>query len=123
MTFSTLDTGHVGLNVTDLARSKRFYAELLGLETEFESTAPGRRFAGLARGGKLLLTLWEQASDAFDGGRAGLHHLSFQVPSVGDVREAERRLAALGVTLLHDGVVRHAEGAASGGIFFLDPDG
>ncbi|MEM7516914.1 MAG: VOC family protein, partial [Planctomycetota bacterium] len=32
-------------------------------------------------------------------------------------------LEARGVSLLHDGVVAHGEGAASGGIFFEDPDG
>ncbi len=120
-----LETGHVGLSVTDLERSKRFYRDVLGLEVVAEDgLAPtGRRYAFLGRGGRIVVTLFEQAGAPFDGRRAGLHHLSFQAPSIAAVEDAVRRLRELGVRVYHGGIVAHAEGAASGGVFFADPDG
>jgi catechol 2,3-dioxygenase-like lactoylglutathione lyase family enzyme len=52
------ETGHVGLNVNDLKRSKEFYSEVFGFEVRGESTAEDRKYAMLAQGGKLVLTLW-----------------------------------------------------------------
>jgi catechol 2,3-dioxygenase-like lactoylglutathione lyase family enzyme len=118
-----LEVGHIGLNVTDLARSTRFYREALGLDLAGESTAPGREYAFLARGGRLLLTLWRQSAGAAPTDRPGLHHLAFQVESIEQVREAEQRLKALGAVIHHGGIVPHREGGESGGLFFEDPDG
>lgn len=118
-----LETGHVGLNVSDLPRSIDFYREALGLELLRESHTLGREYAFLGRASKLILTLWQQSAGQFDTHRPGLHHLSFQVASMEQVRAAEHRLRALRVPLLYDGIVPHAEGTASGGIFFADPDG
>ncbi|WP_165987045.1 VOC family protein [Streptomyces sp. YIM 98790] len=124
MSMSTsLQTGHVGLNVTDLGRSLAFYTTVLGLDVQAESREGDRRFALLSRDGRLLLTLWEQSAEGFRTDLAGLHHLSFQVGTMEEVREAEAVLRGLSVTFAHDGVVSHGEGAASGGIFFHDPDG
>lgn len=50
---STLQTGHIGLNVTDLDRSTAFYRSVLGLELVKEGTDPERRFAFLGRDGRL----------------------------------------------------------------------
>ena len=119
----TLQTGHVGLNVTDLGRSKAFYREVFGFEAMLESAEEGRRFVFLGDGEKLILTLWEQSEGSFGTGRPGLHHLSFEVPSVDEVRAYEEKLGAVGADFLYEGVVPHAEGAPSGGIFFRDPDG
>ena len=58
-----------------------------------------------------------------DAARPGLHHLSFQLASIDEVRAAEKRLLGLGTTFVYDGVVPHSEGSDSGGIFFEDPDG
>lgn len=118
-----LDTGHVGLNVTDLARSTRFYREVLGLDLAGESGAAGREYAFLSRDGRLLLTLWRQSEGTAATDRPGLHHLAFQVESIEQVRAAEERLRALGAVIHHDGIVPHREGGASGGVFFEDPDG
>ncbi|MEU1507508.1 MULTISPECIES: VOC family protein [unclassified Kitasatospora] len=120
---STLQTGHIGLNVTDLDRSTAFYRSVLGLELVKEGTDPERRFAFLGRDGRLVITLWQQSAGAFATAAPGLHHLSFQVDSLDEVRAAERLLRELGAGFAHDGVVPHSEGAASGGIFFTDPDG
>ncbi|MET9396236.1 VOC family protein [Kitasatospora sp. NPDC002965] len=120
---STLQTGHVGLNVTDLDRSTAFYRRLLGLELLKEGTGPEQRFAFLGRDGRPVLTLWQQSAGTFATAAPGLHHLSFQVDSLDEVRAAEALLRELGASFAYDGVVPHGEGAASGGIFFTDPDG
>ncbi|WP_416370488.1 VOC family protein [Streptomyces sp. PR69] len=119
----TLRTGHVGLNVTDLDRSIAFYTKALGLDVAGEGEHEGRRHAFLTHDGELLLTLWQQAADGFAASRAGLHHLAFQVDSIEEVKAAEQVLRELDAEFAYDGVVPHGEGAASGGIFFTDPDG
>ncbi|WP_406860928.1 VOC family protein [Streptomyces sp. HUAS MG47] len=119
----TLRTGHIGINVTDLERSLGFYRDVLGFEVLGEGKEEGRRFAFLGQGGALAVTLWQQAEGAYDKARAGLHHLAFEVESMDRVRAAEAALKEFGVTFAYEGVVPHAEGAASGGVFFHDPDG
>ena len=116
-------TGHVGINVTSLDRSQLFYTDVFGLTRIGGSDDAPRRFAFLGDGERLVLTLWEQSEGRFDARMPGLHHLSFEVPSVDDVHAAEERLRARGATFAYEGVVPHAEGAHSGGIFFEDPDG
>lgn len=116
-------TGHVGINVTDLGRSVDFYGAALGLDVMGRSDTDGRRYAFLGAGDALVLTLWEQATAGFSAEAAGLHHLSFQADDIAQVQATEQRLKALGAAFTHDGIVPHAEGAASGGIFFTDPDG
>ncbi|MFJ2194223.1 VOC family protein [Kitasatospora sp. NPDC087861] len=119
----TLRTGHVGLNVTDLDRSVDFYRALFGLEVTHQGTDPQRRFALLGRDGRLVVTLWQQSEGTFATTAPGLHHLSFEVESLDEVRAAESLLRELGTGFAYDGVVPHSEGSASGGIFFTDPDG
>jgi lactoylglutathione lyase len=118
-----LKTGHIGINVSDLKRSLAFYQQVFGFAVVQESWELGREFAFLGDGTTLFLTLWQQSEGRFNTQAPGLHHLSFQVPSITEIQEAEQRLTALGATIYHHGVVPHAEGAQSGGIFFEDPDG
>ena len=120
---TALRTGHVGLNVTDLERSLPFYVRVFGFEVQAEGKEPGRRWAFLGRDGRLVLTLWQQSDSAFPESSAGLHHLSFQVDSIEEVRAAEAVLRELDAEFRYDGIVPHAEGMSSGGIFFTDPDG
>ncbi len=119
----TLQTGHVGLNVTDIDRSRDFYREVFGFEVQTEGRDGDRRWAFLGREDRLLVTLWQQSEGTFATGLPGLHHLSFEVETIEEVRAAEATLRGLSVALAHEGVVPHREGAASGGIFFTDPDG
>ena len=123
MSIGTLSTAHVGLNVTDLERSLGFYGDVLGFEVLGEGKEEGCRYAFLGQEGRLVLTLWQQADAAYDADRAGLHHLAFEAASVDHVRAAETALKDRGATFAYEGVVAHAEGASSGGIFFHDPDG
>jgi len=118
-----LQTGHVGLNVTDVARSTAFYQQVLGLEVLVEGRQDDRQWAFLGRGGTVMLTLWQQSEGRFATGSPGLHHLSFQVPTLADVEGVQQTLRGLGADFQYDGVVPHAEGGDSGGIFFTDPDG
>ncbi|MET9318994.1 VOC family protein [Streptomyces sp. NPDC003038] len=120
---SKLRTGHVGLNVTDLSRSLAFYRDALGFQVLGEGKEEDRRFAFLGQDGELVLTLWQQADGAYAPAAAGLHHLALSAGAIEEVREYEARLSALGVEFAYEGVVAHGEGAASGGIFFHDPDG
>ena len=119
----TLQTGHVGLNVSDLDRSKGFYQKVFGFDVMGESREEGRRFVFLSEGSTLVLTLWQQAEGRFEKQRPGLHHLSFQVATIEDVKRAEEKLRALNVPFIYDGIVPHTEGSQSAGVFFEDPDG
>ena len=123
MSSPTLQTGHVGLNVTDLARSTAFYQRVFDLELLAEQSDGDRRYAFLGHEGALLVTLWQQSEGTFGADRPGLHHLSFKVPAVEDVRRAEAILREIGAQLVYDGIVPHGEGVSSGGVFFTDPDG
>ncbi|BCM90826.1 hypothetical protein IAD21_02688 [Abditibacteriota bacterium] len=118
-----MKTGHIGINVSDIERSKAFYAKAFGLDVMRESQEAGKQFAFLGEDGTLYVTLWQQSAGRFDTNTPGLHHLAFQVESMEQVKDAEVRVRELGAEFLYDGVVSHVEGAQSGGIFFRDPDG
>jgi lactoylglutathione lyase len=118
-----LQAGHIGLNVSDLERSKQFYQAVFGFQAMLESQVDGRRFAFLGDGEQPVLTLWQQSAGRFAADQPGLHHLAFQVGDIAEVRAFEERLRALGVRVLYDGIVPHAEGLDSGGVYFEDPDG
>jgi catechol-2,3-dioxygenase len=116
-------SGHAGLNVVDLDRSKAFYVEALGLDVLLESRDGDRSFAFLGVDGEPLLTLWQQSQGRFDKERPGLHHLAFEVADIDAVRRAESILRGLGVHFHYDGIVKHRHGGHSAGLFFEDPDG
>lgn len=119
----TFKTGHVALNVTDLARSTAFYRTVFAFDVLGERTDGEQRFALLGQDGALVLALWQQSTGTFVTDRPGLHHLSFEVADIEAVRRAEAVLRDLDVTFAYDGIVPHGEGASSGGVFFSDPDG
>jgi catechol-2,3-dioxygenase len=117
------ESGHVGLNITNLGRSVAFYQDVFGWSVVARSDAKDRTFALLGKDGKLTLTLWEQSKGATKRDTPGLHHLAFELKSMAEVRAAEQRLKEKRVHFHYDGAVPHAEGATSGGIYFEDPDG
>lgn len=116
--------GHVGVNVTDLDRSVAFYQRVFGLDLpQAPDPTDPRRYARLTRGGELVLTLWPQSEGCFRSDTPGLHHLAFQVETSAEIEQARAVLEELGARFAYDGVVPHRDGAESGGLFFLDPDG
>lgn len=119
----SLTTGHVGLNVTELESSVAFYQAIFGFEVAARSQPGQPAWAFLAHEGELVLTLWQQSSGEATTDRPGLHHLSFQVESIEELRAVESRIREAGADIRHGGLVPHAEGADSGGIYFTDPDG
>ncbi|MER6995705.1 VOC family protein [Streptomyces sp. NPDC000410] len=118
-----LQTGHVGLNVTDLSRSLDFYREVFDFEVIAEGKEDDRRWAFVGRENRLILALWQQSNGEFAKDKPGLHHLSFQVDTIEEVKAHEEVLRGLNVEFNYDGVVPHGENGTSGGIFFTDPDG
>ena len=118
-----MNTGHIGLNVTQLERSVDFYTDVFGLDLISQGGQADKPFAFLSNDGKLSLTLWQQSHEKFDAARPGLHHLAFVVGSTDEVKKIESKLAAMKVEFAYEGMVPHADGAGSGGIFFMDPDG
>lgn len=120
---TAFQTGHVGLNVTELDRSIDFYREVFDFELTGRTEGDGWRYARLGQDGRLMLTLWEQSEGRFAADRPGLHHLSFEAPGVDELEAILAKLRGLGAPIRHDGLAAHGAGGESGGLFFEDPDG
>ena len=118
-----LQTGHVGLNVSSVNHSKEFYQQVFGFQVVNESHEDSRQFALLGVNGQVVVTLWQQSSGSFAKDAPSLHHLAFRVDTMDEVKVIETKLRAIKARFLYDGIVPHAEGTQSGGIFFEDPDG
>src|SRR5215467_10139853 len=100
---------HLRLTVTDLARSREFYTQLLGFEVAVESPpaddpAAAEAFKILFGGvvmarGNLIMGLRPMApsGDRFSPDRVGLDHLSFSVPSHADLERAVQLFEEHGV--------------------------
>ncbi len=116
---------HVGLVVSDLERSRRFYTDALGLEEV--PRPPNFAFDGawFRFGGTEIHLLAEAHAtggagqeDAGPGATRGLtHHLAFEVD---DLEAACARLADTAVPLT-GGPMPRGDGVTQ--VFFLDPDG
>jgi catechol 2,3-dioxygenase-like lactoylglutathione lyase family enzyme len=137
---------HINIVVTDLARSERFYTELLGFTKTKEAYLEGEwidRIVGLrgvkaravfivAPAGEPRIELLEYAAPSGDmveenskANTAGLRHIALRVD---DMAVTVARLRAAGVTLFSEpvrvpaGVVQHDAGEKTL-VYFLDPDG
>ncbi len=120
MPIPTSKLGHIVLRVRDLARSTRFYTEVLGLRQTgeipgvmaFFSTQGNHDSHDLA-----LMQLGPNAPDA-DPQRVGLYHFAYQVESEEALAEAYQTLREAGVPIVGTG-----DHGVSKGIYILDPDG
>ncbi|GAC1472244.1 MAG: VOC family protein [Chloroflexota bacterium] len=113
---------HIGLTVTDLDRSTRWYTDLLGFRELFRESQPERRNVILHMPGtEVILGLVQfpvNKSDSFSPRQTGLDHLCFAVSGREELESWITRLDDYGVA--HSGVV---EMATSPIINFKDPDG
>jgi glyoxylase I family protein len=118
---------HVGLSVTSLEHSLRFYcdvvgAQLLGAPNDGTSPAFTGRMGILSLGGHIL-DLCEHArngGEQFDPPRTGLDHLALAAKSLDELHAWAAWLDSCGVARSEIRVVANGLGA----IFdFVDPDG
>lgn len=119
------------LTVTDIARSREFYTELLGFQVAVESPPPGDPAADAmypVLWGGIVMSLGDMllglrpvapASDRFDENRVGLDHLSFGVPGRADLERAAQLFDERGVP---HGEIRRLEGFGIDILPFRDPD-
>jgi len=113
--------GHIGLNVTDLDRSTKFYTEVLGFSVT-EAMGENQRPGGLV----FLRCNPDHHGIALFGGHTAplqggtLNHVAFEVGSLDEVFRVRAHLKALGIT-------PHFEGRRRAGcqvaVEFRDPDG
>jgi glyoxylase I family protein len=130
---STTGVHHMRLTVTDLARSRAFYTEVLGFDVAAESpgspddpavrTDPAQLYGGivLVTNGMLFgLRPVAEGGDRFVSERVGLDHLSFTVASRDALVEARDKLEAHGVP---HGEVTDLPDWGIAILSFSDPDG
>ena len=120
MTIQTSGVHHLGLTVTNLDRSKKFYQDLFGWK---ELGADPKMEYAFLTDGKTMITLWQQSQEGYDKTRAGLHHFALAVGGSDDLVRAEQILRKKGVRIHYDRIVPAREGAHEAELYFYDPDG
>lgn len=120
MPVQTSKLGHIVLRVRDLARSERFYVDVLGLTKQGEIPGVMAFFTTQGNSDSHDLALMQLGLNAPDPtpGAAGLYHFAYQVPSEEALAEAYRTLKEAGVPIVGTG-----DHGVSKGIYILDPDG
>jgi catechol 2,3-dioxygenase-like lactoylglutathione lyase family enzyme len=124
---------HLRLTVTDIARSREFYTEVLGFQVLVQSPGdpsdpavrqdPNQLYGGvvLVSGGLVMgLRPVAPAGDRFDSERVGLDHLSFTVASRAVLEQAAEKLTEMGIT---HGEVKELAGFGLAILSVDDPDG
>ena len=124
---------HVRLTVTDVARSRSFYTEVLGFDVALERPPdddPDGLVADTLQGGIVLTNAGvliglrpvddAHAGDRFDPFRVGLDHLSFAVDSRADLDAAVKLLDEHGVA---HGPIRELPAMGLAFLAAFDPDG
>jgi catechol 2,3-dioxygenase-like lactoylglutathione lyase family enzyme len=113
---------HLVLRVSDLARSRAFYADVLGF-LGFELLDEYEDMVGWTNG---KTRLWIGRADAegkrhpYRFGNIGFHHYAFELESRADVDALERHLKKKNITIVDPAAEYYDDYYA---VFFLDPDG
>ena len=110
---------HIGLKSADLARTERFYVEVLGAEVINRREVPDRRVWLNVRGARLEIAELPAWGNLDEEQRRSLPMLAFAV-GPDEVDGVVARLQSAGVP--HDGPRLKATGTGVG-VYFGDPDG
>jgi len=108
---------HIALKVRDVARAKKFYQEMFGMEVVWEPDAQNVYLSSGCDNIALHEISNEFAAAAVE---KQLDHLGFLVETIERVKELEGEFIARGVTIVHPFKV-HRDGSAS--FYCADPDG
>jgi glyoxylase I family protein len=124
---------HVRITVTDVARSRAFYEQVLGFEVAAESPGdpadpavradPAQLYGGVlfsCHGMLFGLRPVADSSDRFESTRVGLDHLSFAVASAHELSSIAVKLTEAGI---EHGEVIELAGFGIAILSFSDPDG
>lgn len=113
---------HAVLYVRDIARTKKFYTEVLGLETMIED-ANGRYL--FMRGGAsenhhdiAFFAVGEGAGQSMAGrSTVGMYHVAWEVPTLAELEEMREKLAAAGA------LIGASDHGVNKSLYSRDPDG
>jgi len=108
---------HVALKVKNVAQSKTFYQEILGMDVVWE---PDAENVYLSSGCDNIAIHAVSANFAASAEEKQLDHLGFIVESTERVKELELEFIAKGVRIVHP-FKAHRDGSAS--FYCADPDG
>jgi catechol 2,3-dioxygenase-like lactoylglutathione lyase family enzyme len=108
---------HIALKVTDVARSKSFYQDILGMEIVWE---PDPQNVYLSSGCDNIALHEVSRNFATGATEQQLDHLGFVVATIDQVKQLEETFRASGVKIVHPFKV-HRDGSAS--FYCADPDG
>jgi len=108
---------HIALKVRDVARAKKFYQEMFGMEVVWE---PDAQNVYLSSGNDNIAL--HEVTEPFTAAAVEkqLDHLGFVVETIERVKELESEFIARGVTIVHS-FKAHRDGSAS--FYCADPDG
>ena len=108
---------HIALKVGDMARSKKFYQEMLGMDVVWEPDPHNVYLSSGCDNIALHEISNEFAASAIE---KQLDHFGFVVESIERVKELESEFVARGVAIVHPFKI-HRDGSAS--FYCADPDG
>ena len=122
----TRGLSHINLNVSDVARSMRFYRELFGMELVHDYEGPigphphGRQAVLSTPGAEDLIALTYIPGNEI--GPAGMNHFGFTLMSNDDVERAAAEAERLGGVVKRRGSAE-VDGIAERFAYVADPDG
>ncbi|HEY7319373.1 MAG TPA: VOC family protein [Candidatus Binatia bacterium] len=108
---------HIALKVKDIARSKKFYEDVLGMEIVWE---PDPQNVYLSSGWDNIALHEVPQTFAKRAPEPQLDHFGFVVETVERVKELEQEFRSKGVKIIHPFKL-HRDGSAS--FYCADPDG